>query len=530
MPPDAAEPWRRELDPALTQLRAAAPARDYEAQLHLLQQCRQTLGGCGEAWVEATAAPRGLGADSPLRAQEWANGPVAVARLLACLEATFTDLARGALPALPPLAAAGLERLSLPPVAGLADRLLFRGYSAAVMMAPDTAQQQPPLDGGTAVVLGAGNVSSMPVCDALHHVFLGGARVLLKLSPMHEALLGVLQTALRPLLDQGRLRLCVGGADLGRAAATDARTDAVHLTGSRQTAERLFAEPLLRHKRCSSELGNVTPVLLLPGDYPLRELQFQARRLAGIVADNAGCNCVTPRVLLTAAGWPQRQQFLLLLETAMAALPPRPPFYAEAARCFETAAERPLSADGLLRPLLRRDVDPRRSPAPFAAEQFAPVLLEVPLQTATTAAFIDAAAGFANDVCAGTLACHLMAPGAALQADAGMLRAALQRLHYGTVAINVWAAFAYALMTPPWGAAPPRDGDALGSGSGHVHGTLLLQRVRKVVVQGPALPWPRPPWLPGHRRATATFRRLFSFYCAPRPLRLLAVLAQGLRP
>ena len=56
-------------------------------------------------------------------------------------------------------------------------------------------------------MLGAGNISAMPVCDALDAIFMRGAAVLIKLSPLHAELLPVISATLAPLIDADLLHM-----------------------------------------------------------------------------------------------------------------------------------------------------------------------------------------------------------------------------------------------------------------------------------------------------------------------------------
>ena len=87
--------------------------------------------------------------------------------------------------------------------------------------------------------------------------------------------------------------------------------DAVHVTGSADTHDaivwgpqgeerrRRLAEndPLLT-KPITSELGNVTPWIVVPGEYSERELQFQAENVAAMIANNASFNCIAAKMIV----------------------------------------------------------------------------------------------------------------------------------------------------------------------------------------------------------------------------------------
>lgn len=80
------------------------------------------------------------------------------------------------------------------------------------------------------------------------------------------------------------------------------------------------AEPMLRVP-ITSELGNVTPAFLVPGEWEPESVANVAKLIAFNMLDNAGCNCLTPRVVVMAADWPQ----VRLPPPAPAPPPPTPP-------------------------------------------------------------------------------------------------------------------------------------------------------------------------------------------------------------
>src|SRR6185437_14398779 len=85
-------------------------------------------------------------------------------------------------------------------------------------------------------------------------------------------------------------------------------------------------EPL-NSRPFSAELGCVTPIIVVPGPWSHSDLEYQARHVASMVAQNASFNCNAAKVLLTAKGWLQGKAFLASVEKALAAVPPRKAYY-----------------------------------------------------------------------------------------------------------------------------------------------------------------------------------------------------------
>ena len=113
----------------------------------------------------------------------------------------------------------------------------------------------------------------------------------------------------------------------------------VHVTGSDKTFDAIVfgtgEEGAARKKRneprlskpVSGELGNVSPVVVVPGEWSASEINFQARHVATMIVNNAGFNCLTPRVIITHEAWAQRGEFLDALSSVLASLPTRRDYY-----------------------------------------------------------------------------------------------------------------------------------------------------------------------------------------------------------
>ena len=130
--------------------------------------------------------------------------------------------------------------------------------------------------------------------------------------------------------------------------------DAIHLTGGERThdaivfgggaegeARKSAGRPVVT-KRVTSELGNVTPVIVVPGPWSERDLAFQAAHVATQKLHNAGANCIAAQVLVTAESWDLEPVFLKGVRHALGHAPPRPSYYpGSAARVKTVESEHP---------------------------------------------------------------------------------------------------------------------------------------------------------------------------------------------
>lgn len=498
---------------------AALVARDAVFFAQLAAACRRSVAASADAWVAASVRSKGWQDHPHALAEEWASGPLPVARLLALLEQRFRDLARGH--DHPPRRRG--DRFEALPARGLADGLVLRGHRAELVGDATTRAHAPPPEGGLALVLGAGNVTSTPVLDALEQVLWHGRAAVLKCSPLHGPLLPHFEAALAPLCAHGLLHVVCGDAALGLRLARDPLVTAVHLTGSTATWMTLQNDPALRGKVLTGEVGCVTPALVLPGPWRDAELQHVARQLAAFTAMNGGATCLAPRLLLTAAGWPQRTRLLELLHRELGALPARVPFHPAAAAAFSSASGSP--APTSLPPTLRTGIDARRDAALLRHEHFAPVLLELPVDADDAATFGARATTLVREQVHGALSAYVFAAPRLLARAREHLERTIGQLPHGTVAINTWTGLGYGLGCTPWGVP---DGARPEHGAGWARGVWGLRPLRRVVIEAPFRPRPLPPWLPGHRAGATTLRALTHFLLRPGLLRLANVTAHAM--
>ncbi len=408
-----------------------------------------------------------------------------------------------------------------------------------------------PTTGRICLVLAAGNVSSIGPMDILTKLFVEDSVVIAKLHPVNSYLRPIFEQALRSLVEIGVVRFVEGGAATGAALCRHREVDDIHVTGSIRTYDaivfgtgpdgrdrRARGETLLP-KKVTAELGNVSPVIVVPGRWKPADLARQAENIATMLTNNGGFNCNAARVIITHADWPQREAFLAAIRDRLARTPTRDAFYPGAIDRFEAVAtahpemhQIGQRTDDRLPWALVEGVDPQRSDdICFTTEAFCSVVAETALGGGSTAAFIDRAVAFANDTLWGTLNATLIVDPVARREPsvAAAIDRALADLRYGTVAVNVWAALGFALGVTPWGAFPGHTPTAIGSGVGFVHNTLMFDRPQKTVIRGPFRPLLKPVWFASHRTAHRLAPRLVRFDAEPSIAALPAILALAIR-
>ena len=84
-------------------------------------------------------------------------------------------------------------------------------------------------------------------------------------------------------------------------------------------------------KPITSELGNVSPIIVVPGPWSQADLDFHGANLASMLTNNGGFNCNATRVIVQHASWPQRRALIEATRAAFRGARPRFAYYPGAA-------------------------------------------------------------------------------------------------------------------------------------------------------------------------------------------------------
>jgi hypothetical protein len=404
--------------------------------------------------------------------------------------------------------------------------------------------------GKVALVLSAGNVSSIGPMDALYKLFVDNEVVVFKAHRVNDYLGPLFERGLRPLIEAGFLRVVYGGVEEGAYLCDHPLVDTIHVTGSDKTYEAIVfgvgpegarrkaeGRPRLA-KQVTAELGNVSPVIVVPGAWSTGDLEYHAENVATMLTNNGGFNCNAARVLVLHEAWPQRPAFLDALRAVLRQVPPRRAYYPGAAYRFASflaahpyAVRIGVAAPGEL-PWAVATLDAEaHDELAFRTESFCGFFGAVPLPAQDATHFVHEAVRFCNERLWGSLNVTLIVhPRSAGQRGLGAaVEQAIADLRYGTISINHWAATGYGLVVTPWGAYPGHPPEDIHSGVGVVHNTLMFSRVEKGVVRAPFRVWPKPPWFALHRRTNELGRRLTFFEADPAPWKLPGIFALALQ-
>jgi acyl-CoA reductase-like NAD-dependent aldehyde dehydrogenase len=502
----------------------------------VLERLNDEVIARGQEWVEASCAAKQIRADAPIAGEEWSNVAIC-ARYVRLLTSSLTDIAAGnkpQFPGRPHPVTGGHTAIPAFPFDAI-DKVALSGFTGEVWLRRGVAGAQA-VEGqakawfgggspGVSLVLGAGNQSSIPFTDALDRMFIARHPVVLKMNPVNDYLGPIVERIFAELVDRGVLRIVYGGAEVGtHLVRHDSVTD-VHVTGSDKTYEaivfgsgeegtrRKAANDPLVTKPVTGELGNVSPVIVVPGPWTAKDMAFQAQNIASMLTQNAGFNCIALRAIVTSNAWEQRTELLDAVREVLREAGSRYPYYPGARDRFERfvaahpEAERfgdagPDAVPWTLIPGLRADTPEEIA---FTTESFNGVFGEVGIDAIGTVDFVRKAVEFANDGMWGTLGCSLIVHPKSM-ADPEVARAveqAIADLRYGTVAVNHWSALGFLLGSTPWGAYPGHSITDVQSGIGFVHNSMMLDEadIEKTVARGPFRMPVKPTWFATNKTA-----------------------------
>ncbi|MEX1287416.1 MAG: aldehyde dehydrogenase family protein [Acidimicrobiia bacterium] len=563
-----AESTTDELDAMLADLTAAAPrwvGASLDERMALLERVMEATAAAAPAWVADACEAKGIELGGPLDWEEWYGGPTLVVRNARLLRDTMRDLRDHGRP-IPPgpvtQRADGQTIVGVYPTDNW-DKLLGGGMTGEVWMEPGInpgnlkaamAKHYRPevtAEPEVCLVLGAGNVSSIGPMDVLYQLFYYQRTAILKTNPVNEWVGPHWEQALAPLVEADVLRIAYGGAEVGQYLVDHDAVAAIHITGSDKTydaivfgpgeegAERKAADDPRIHKPVTAELGNVSPVIVIPGPWSDDDIAYQADHIAGSLVQNAGFNCNATRVVITHQHWNQREQLIEAIKESLARHPQRMPFYPGAEDRWERFMDEHPHAHvvgdqgpGCVPWTFIEDVNPdQHDSIVFTVEAFNGVFGETALDVERDVpTFIRAAVDFANHVHWGTLSATVLAHPSSL-ADPVIgpaIEEGIANLRYGSIGLNVWAAAAYAATSTTWGAFPGHHRTDIQSGVDVVHNTYLFDHPQKTVMRAPFRSTPPPLWHVGSPMVGAA-RGLPAFEADPRLGNVPGVLAAALK-
>ena len=375
------------------------------------------------------------------------------------------------------------------------------------------------------LVLGAGNVSSIPFLDTLFHLVAKRSAILLKLNPVNDYLLPVFEKVFAEFIDRGFISVVNGNLDTSRYLTKHRSIDSIHLTGSNYTYENIVYDRQLTDKERSlstitktnkkpifSELGNVTPIIIHPGKWTNSELKFQARKIATAKLNNSGFNCIAAQVIVLPKGWRSTEKLKKYIKFYLNKIGDTTSYYPGANESlanlqtnenYELVNESSCSTPFMTANL---DADEKYS----SSEVWNTTLYFKELEYSDNDSFTDISINYVNNELWGNLGVSVLIKGSKKNKNKRIVNKYKNDLNYGTVAINEWSAIAFIIPTMPWGGYPGNKDNDIQSGQGYVHNAYFFESPLKGIVET-NFRFSRfidPPWFVNNKKAHRLFKNL----------------------
>mgnify|MGYP001493072964 FL=1 len=381
------------------------------------------------------------------------------------------------------------------------------------------------IDPSITLVLGAGNFSSIPYLDVLYHLITRKSVILLKLNPVNEYLKPVFEKVFQNFIERGYIIVTTGNIDESKYMATHPGINHIHLTGSDKTFEDIvYGRELtekerkskslskINNKPITSELGNVTPIIIHPGKWSTSDIKYQARKIVTAKLNNNGFNCIAAQVVVLPDGWGQTETLIKYVKHYMSKAKERKAYYPESIERLEKLEKdkgyERVNALSCVTPHLTREI---KAYSKFEIDEvWSSTIYFKKIEYTSVEDFANKAIDYCNDELWGNLGVSVIIKDHDRKFNKHITNLYVDELNYGTVAINEWAAIGYIIPQLPWGGFPGNRDNDIQSGQSVVHNSMLFESPLKGVVNT-KFRISRiidPPWFVTNKKARRLFKNL----------------------
>ncbi len=523
-----------------------------ESRISLIDSIHQGFKKVTKRSVQASCAAKGIEFGTPAEGEEWISGPLCIFRHLRLLKESLEQIKKTGTTKIEQPATLSNGQLSIPIFPNrLIDKTLFKEASIEMRMDKNydlnaleknraSFYRNNKHDGKIVLILGAGNLSSIPAMDVLTKMFNEGKSCILKMNPVNAYLGYFIEEAFKEAIEKNYLAVVYGKVEQAKRLLNHDEIDELHITGSNKTHDYIYwgapgterANRMARNlpvntKPSTSALGNISPVIIFPGKYTKEELAFQAEDIASSLNFNSGYMCSVPVSLFTYKYWPQRAEFLTLLETEISKLEPRRAYYPGAKERWHNMVMSSMKFKVL------GEEQKHSTPWAFAKgisedqydfelyqnEPFCAVISETTLNAEDELAFLNKAVYFVNNKVWGTLSASIIIdPRSAKNKQiSSALEKTITDLEYGTVAINSsFTALSFITAAAAWGAYPGSVLSNIQSGRGWIHNTSMVEGIEKMVAKFPIVSSRKPFYFTSHKKKLSLAHKLLDYEMNPK--------------
>ena len=391
------------------------------------------------------------------------------------------------------------------------------------------------------LILGAGNVSSIPVLDALFHMIAHKSVIYIKLNPVNDYLLPIFTQVFEPFISRGFMIITEGDMEASKYLTEHEGFQQIHLTGSNYTYENIVygrtlsdkerslkTLPKINKKPITTELGNVTPIIVHPGNWSRAEIRHQAKKIVTAKLNNSGFNCIAAQVIILPKNWKHTDKLKRDIKYYLKKVGDTTSYYPGAnenlSDLLQTENYEQINNLSCSTPFLVSDLDLEKEYANKEVWSTALYFQELPYSTYEN--FCSNAVDYVNNHLWGNLGVTVLIKNHKKKTNQGILNTYIEELKYGTVAINEWSALGFVIPTLPWGGYPGNKDNDIQSGQGYVHNALLFESPQKGIVYSRfrLSPLIDPPWFVTNKKAHRIFRHLTYYQATKSKINLIKLI------
>ena len=410
----------------------------------------------------------------------------------------------------------------------------FRGFSKRYDIEPSIT-----------LVLGAGNFSSIPYLDVLYHLITRRSVILLKLNPVNEYLKPVFEKVFKNFIERGYIIVTNGNINESKYMATHPGINHIHLTGSDKTYEDIvYGRELTGNERSiktlskinpkpiTSELGNVTPIIIHPGKWSTSDIKYQARKIVTGKLNNNGFNCIAAQVVVLPDGWGHTETLIKYVKYYMNKSKDRKAYYPDSIERL-TKLEKDKSYERVnslscTTPHLTREIKAYNKYE--LDEVWSSTIYFRKIAYSNAEDYVKKSIDYCNNELWGNLGVSVIIKNHNNKFNKHITNSYIENLKYGTIAINEWAAIGYIIPQLPWGGFPGNKDNDIQSGQSVVHNSMLFESPLKGIVETKfrISRLIDPPWFITNRKSRRLFMNLTYFQINNTKINLIKLIFSAL--
>ena len=411
---------------------------------------------------------------------------------------------------------------------------LYRGFS-----------KRYDIDPSITLVLGAGNYSSIPYLDVMYHLVTRRSVILLKLNPVNEYLKPVFEKVFQNFIERGYIIVTTGNVDESKYMTKHPGINHIHLTGSDKTYEDIvYGRELsendrkvkqlrkINNKPITSELGNVTPIIIHPGKWSTSDIKYQARKIVTGKLNNNGFNCISAQVVVLPDGWGHTDTLIKYIKHYMNKIKDRKAYYPDSIERLQKLEKDNgydrVNSLSCTTPHLTREIKAYNKYE--LDEVWSSALYFKKIDYKNTEDFANKAIDYCNNELWGNLGVSVIIKDQDKKFNMHLTELYIDKLNYGTVAINEWAAMGYIIPQLPWGGFPGNKDNDIQSGQSVVHNSMLFESPLKGVIHTKfrMTRFIDPPWFITNRKARRLFKNLTYYQISNSPINFIKLMFSAL--